>query len=173
MHVHGWEAVLANLERNVFSTGWSSMAVMSVLAQLLGKERGSISPPGDVRCVGEPPHGLAHVGEALRAHAQLTDAVLERELAIDAAQLVGQRRHRAAVQVEPPRGIASGGEEEKRAPAGPVRLVRVERHVVAATAASTTSAIGSSSPSSSSASECSSLASQSSGLIGRQSAFTA
>jgi hypothetical protein len=64
--------------------------------------------------VDESVHGLARVRKPLSLKAEVDEALLERELAVDRAQVVRERSDRAAVEVEPALGIASCGEEEER-----------------------------------------------------------
>jgi hypothetical protein len=64
--------------------------------------------------VDESVHGLARVRKPLSLKAEVDEALLERELAVDRAQVVRERGDRATVEVEPTLGVASCGEEEGR-----------------------------------------------------------
>jgi hypothetical protein len=74
---------------------------------------------------------LAEVRKAGRGGRELADAFLEHELAVGVADVVGERRDRAPVQVEPARGIAARCQKEKSAPRRRTRSLLVDHHALA------------------------------------------
>jgi len=68
---------------------------------------------------------LADVREAFGFEAQLPQALLQRDLPVDGAEVVGDRRDRATVEVQPAVRIASRTQGEERPPRRPVSPGRV------------------------------------------------
>jgi hypothetical protein len=106
------------------------MRVM-LLAEVLGQEGGGVGSPRHVRCVGERVDRFAHVWETLRLRAKLGDALLESELTVDRAELLGDGGDGGTVQVEAAVGVPSRREQEKCSAAGPARLVLVDGDLLA------------------------------------------
>lgn len=101
--------------------------------QFFGEQRTGKRAPRHVRRGAQRLQGLLDVRElgAGDRRLQVFQAALECKLAIRRAQVVGDRRDRAPVQVEPALGIAAGGEEEERPPRGAVNLVLGEEDATA------------------------------------------
>ena len=106
------------------------MFTLLVRSELLGEQRSRERAPGNVRRVGERVEGLAHVRKTGREGPEVLDSALERELAVDVAELVRERPDGPAVEVEPARWVAAGCEKEERAPRRRPPLVLVDRDVL-------------------------------------------
>ena len=70
------------------------------------------------------------MGKPLGLRLEVVQAAFQRELSVDGSHLLGERRDRAAVEVEAAVGIAARGEEQQRPAACPVRLVFLDLNLL-------------------------------------------